>query len=259
MDTFDYDVVVIGTGPGGEGAAMQAAKLGQKVAVVERYKLIGGGCTHWGTIPSKALRHAIFKMTDFQSDALFRNPQNDSLEFPDLRKKARQVISRQTDMRASFYERNRVDVFIGEGEFIDQHKLHVNYSSDDGHQELTFKNAVIATGSKPWRPDNIDFDHPRIFDSDTILNLDHTPRSITVLGAGVIGCEYASMFRNLGVKVNLINSRDQLLSFLDDEIVDALSYHMRDCGVILRHRELYDSVEGQDDGVVLASEVRQED
>ena len=251
MNTFGYDVVVIGTGPGGEGAAMQAVKLGKRVAVVERYNLIGGGCTHWGTIPSKALRHAIFRMTDFQSDARFRNAPAEPLSFPDLRKAAREVITRQTDMRASFYERNRVDVFIGEGEFIDEHTLNINYSSDDGRQEVKFRNAVIATGSRPYRPDNIDFDHPRIFDSDTILNLDHTPRSITVLGAGVIGCEYASMFRNLGLKVNLINSREHLLSFLDEEIVDALSYHMRDCGVILRHRELYDSVEGHDDGVVL--------
>ncbi|MCA8990324.1 MAG: FAD-dependent oxidoreductase, partial [Planctomycetaceae bacterium] len=100
------------------------------------------------------------------------------------------------------------------------------------------------------RPPDVDFDHPRIFDSDTILGLECTPRSITICGAGVVGCEYASMFRNLDAKVNLVNSRDQLLSFLDDEIIDALSYHLRDRGVIIRQNEMYDRIEGQDDHVV---------
>ncbi len=252
MNSFEYDVVVIGTGPGGEGAAMQAAKLGRKVAVVERHSLIGGGCTHWGTIPSKALRHAIFKMTDFQSDHRFRDAHAETLSFPELRKTAEEVISRQVDMRSGFYERNSVDVYMGSAEFTGPNTLHVIDQSDEGRQELKFKNAIIATGSRPYRPDNINFDHPRIFDSDTILQLDRTPRSITVLGAGVVGCEYGSMFRNLAVKVNLINSRDQLLSFLDDEIVDALSYHLRERGCVIRHREMYESVQGEDDGVVLS-------
>ena len=110
---------------------------------------------------------------------------------------------------------------------------------------------MLATGSRPYRPADIDFTHPRIFDSDTILGLEYTPQSITIYGAGVVGCEYTSMFRNLECKVNLINTRAKLLEFLDDEIIDALAYHMRDLGVLVRHNEHYERVEGRDDGVVL--------
>lgn len=250
MSNLEYDVVVIGTGPGGEGAAMQAAKLGQRVAVVERYDRIGGGCTHWGTIPSKALRHAIFKMTDFQGDPRFRAAEARTLSFPELRATATEVISRQADMRTGFYERNDVDVVYGHARFTGPNTVDVTDPAHDGNQTIVFRSAVIATGSRPYRPANIDFSHPRIFDSDTILTLDFTPKSVTVLGAGVVGCEYASMFRNLDCKVNLINARDKLLAFLDDEIIDALSYHLRQSGVLIRHSEQYESVEGEDDGVI---------
>jgi len=120
-----------------------------------------------------------------------------------------------------------------------------------GKRLLRADSFIIATGSRPFQPDNIDFNHPRIHNSDSILDLNETPRSVSVFGAGVIGCEYASMFRNIGVKVNLINTRSKLLEFLDDEIVDALSYHLRDRGVVIRHGESYDRVEPHDDGVVL--------
>ncbi len=254
MSSLDYDVVVIGTGPGGEGAAMQAAKLGRKVAVVERYSAIGGGCTHWGTIPSKALRHAIFKMTNFQHDPRFRAAEAQSLSFPELLATATEVVSRQADMRTGFYERNDVDIIHGQARFTGETTLEVINPDHEASQRLTFKNAVIATGSRPYYPGNIDFSHPRIFDSDSILTLHETPKSVTVLGAGVVGSEYASMFRNLACKVNLINARDKLLAFLDDEIIDALSYHLRQSGVLIRHSEQYESVVGHDDGVVVTFE-----
>ena len=113
------------------------------------------------------------------------------------------------------------------------------------------KQVVIATGSRPYRPADVDFSHPRIYDSDTILTLSHTPRRMIIYGAGVIGCEYASIFSGLGVLVDLIDNRDQLLSFLDDEISDALSYHLRNNNVLIRHNEEYERIEGQDHGVVL--------
>ena len=254
MSNLEYDVIVIGTGPGGEGAAMQAAKLGQRVAVVERYERIGGGCTHWGTIPSKALRHAIFKMTDFQGDPRFRAAEARTLAFPELLATATEVVSRQADMRTGFYERNDVDIVHGHARFTGANSIDVTDPANDGSQTIAFRKAVIATGSRPYRPANIDFSHPRIFDSDTILTLDFTPKSVTVLGAGVVGCEYASMFRNLDCKVNLINARDKLLAFLDDEIIDALSYHLRQSGVLIRHSEQYESVQGQDDGVLVSFE-----
>ncbi|MCA8998750.1 MAG: Si-specific NAD(P)(+) transhydrogenase [Planctomycetaceae bacterium] len=251
MSESSYDVVVIGTGPGGEGAAMQASKLGKRVAVIERHKLIGGGCTHWGTIPSKALRFAIFQATTLFHSKMFREHGIKSIpEFPELRRSAGAVIERQVDMRSSFYERNDVDIYEGHGRFLDPHTIEVE-DQFGGKRRLKADAVVIATGSRPYRPADIDFNHPLVHDSDTILGLDRTPRSITIYGAGVIGCEYASMFRNIECKVNLVNTRDKLLSFLDDEIIDALSYHLRERGVLIRHNENYSKVEPTNDGVIL--------
>lgn len=249
----EYDVIVIGSGPGGEGAAMQAAKNGLSVAMVERHIKIGGGCTHWGTIPSKALRKSIFQMTEVLKHPLFRQACPDtmaSLSFPQLREGSAAIIQKQEAMRQSFYTRNRVPVLRGNARFVDTHRVEVE-SSDGVVQSVSAGKTLIAVGSRPYRPEFVDFEHGRIFDSDTILNLSFTPKSITIYGAGVIGCEYASMFRNLGIKVNLVNTRDKLLNFLDDEIIDALSYHMRDTGIIIRHRETCESIQGQEDGVVL--------
>jgi len=246
-----YDVVVIGTGPGGEGAAMEATKQGKSVAVVEKQPRIGGNCTHLGTIPSKSLRAAIYRLMDVNSNSHFRQLGiHIDIGFQDLRKTAQSVIEKQVQMRRRFYERNDADVRHGVGSFLDDHHLQVE--EPDG--TLTILKAdqfVIATGSRPYRPPNVDFDHPRIFDSDTILDLPETPRSMTIYGAGVIGCEYASMFRNLSVKLNLVNTRSNLLEFLDDEICDALSYHMRDTGVRIRHNETFDRVETFDDHVLV--------
>ncbi len=250
MDEHKFDVVVIGTGPGGEGAAMQACKHGKSVAVVERYTRVGGSCTHLATIPSKALRFAIFQLTEANHNKLFREAGvSINLSIPALRKGARSVIEQQVDMRQTFYERNHVPVFGGQARFVDPHTIEV--VSKDGTQRLMADAVVIAVGARPYRPHDVDFLHPRIFDSETVLDLSFTPQSITIYGAGVIGCEYASMFRNLGMKVNLVNTREKLLEFLDDEITDALAYHLRERGVLIRHREEFQKVEGRDDGVVL--------
>jgi NAD(P) transhydrogenase len=244
---YDYDVVVIGTGPGGEGAAMQAVKGGASVAVIEKYSQIGGGCTHWGTIPSKALRWSISAVTQAMNIPALRDMGvHISPTMQQLRASSQAIIGRQVAMRQSFYDRNCVPIIHGEARFVDEHTVEV-----DNSQRITGERFVIATGSRPFRPAGVDFNHPRIFDSDTILGLQDKPQSVTVYGAGVIGCEYASMFRNLGMKINLVNTREKLLEFLDDEIIDALAYHMRDQGVLIRHNEAMDRIEGQDDGVVL--------
>lgn len=250
MSERSFDVVVIGTGPGGEGAAMQAAKGGKRVAVVEAYDRIGGGCTHWGTIPSKALRFSIYSVMEAMNNPIVKelgvhlNP-----TFAQLRASSKSIISKQVSMRQTFYERNNVPVFHGKARFIDAYTIEV-----DADTRLRGDYVVIATGSRPYRPAGVDFSHPRIFDSDTILDLAFKPQSITIYGAGVIGCEYASMFRNLGIKVNLVNTRAKLLEFLDDEIIDALSYQMRDSGVVLRHNETFSKIEPRDDGVILSLE-----
>lgn len=246
-----YDLVVIGSGPAGEGAAMQATKAKQRVAVVERHQQVGGGCTHWGTIPSKALRHAVQQLVEFKANPFFRGTaEHVPVSFAQLLSSADDVVRRQVVMRHGFYERNRVHLLRGAARFCDANHLVV--TSKDGHEErIEAKALVIATGSRPYHPSDVDFSHSRVFDSDSILHLDRDPSSITIYGAGVIGCEYASIFRNFGIKVNLINQRDKLLSFLDDEIVDALAYHLRDQGVILRHQEEYESISPAEDGVVL--------
>ncbi|MCA9192064.1 MAG: Si-specific NAD(P)(+) transhydrogenase [Planctomycetales bacterium] len=247
MDTKHYDLIVIGTGPGGEGAAMQTAKEGKKVAVFERYHRIGGGCTHWGTIPSKALRFSIYSAMEALNNPIVKEMGiRTQPTLAQLRASSRSIIAKQESMRQTFYDRNNVPVIQSHAKFLDNHTI----ESDDGTRYQA-EHFVIAVGSRPYRPDGVDFNHPRIFDSDTILDLKERPQSITVYGAGVIGCEYASMFRNLGSKVNLVNTRAKLLEFLDDEIIDAISYHLRDQGILLRHNESFTRIEGVDNGAIL--------
>jgi NAD(P) transhydrogenase len=247
----NYDVVVIGTGPGGEGAAMEFVKEGRTVAAIEKMPRIGGNCTHKGTIPSKALRSAIFRLMEANKHSCFRESGKPlAIKFSDLRKSASQVIDAQVELRRGFYERNDVDIIRGSGKILDRNTVEVQTPNGQFHQ-LNAEVIVIASGSRPFRPESIEFDHPHIFDSDSILEMDETPKSITVFGAGVIGCEYASMLVNLGVRVNLVNTRDRLLEFLDDEIIDALCYQFRDLGIRIHHGESLDSVDTSSKGVTV--------
>lgn len=250
--TPHFDLIIIGTGPGGEGAAMTAAKHGKSVAAIERYARVGGGCTHWGTIPSKALRRAIYHMNLINQSPIYKRMDVvPEYPFAELLANANRVIDEQVDLRESFYDRNRVKLIPGQARFVDPHTIEVE--SDGGQRRrYTADSFVVATGSRPYRPDDIDFSHPRIFDSDTLLRMDQTPRSITIFGAGVIGCEYASMLRNMQVAVNLVNTRAQLLEFLDDEITDALGYHFCDTGIRVLNGEEHEKVEATKEGVVLS-------
>jgi NAD(P) transhydrogenase len=244
-----YDLIVIGSGPAGEGAAMQAAKAKKRVALIERYQRVGGGCTHWGTIPSKALRHAAQMLVEIKRHPLL-SVERASVPFAQLLKSADDVVRKQVGLRQNFYDRNHVRLFHGAARFTGPNEIAV--AAPGGVIETLRAEAVlIATGSRPYRPPEVDFSHARVFDSDTILKLDRDPKSITIYGAGVIGCEYASIFRNFGIKVNLVNQRGKLLSFLDDEIIDALAYFLRDQGIVIRHNEEYERIETAEDGVVL--------
>ncbi len=251
MAVYNYDVVVLGSGPAGEGAAMNAAKAGKKVAVVDNRREVGGNCLHLGTIPSKALRHSVRQIMQFNTNPMFRQIGEPRwFSFPDVLKSAERVISKQVTSRTSYYARNRVDLFYGTGSFSDEQTIEV-VCPNGVVEKLVAAQIIIATGSRPYRPADIDFTHQRVYDSDTILTLSHTPRRLIIYGAGVIGCEYASIFSGLGVLVDLIDNRDQLLSFLDGEISDALSYHLRNNNVLVRHNEDYERIEGLDNGVVL--------
>nr|WP_067294819.1 Si-specific NAD(P)(+) transhydrogenase [Marinobacterium profundum] len=251
MAVYDYDVIVIGSGPAGEGAAMNSVKKGRRVAVIEEQDLVGGNCTHKGTIPSKALRHSVKQIIEFNTNPMFRDIGEPRwFSFPIVLNRAEKVIANQVMLRTNFYARNRVDVFFGRAEFADKNTLIVRGTAN-GEETLRARNVVIATGSRPYCPADIDFEHPRIYNSDTILKLSHTPRTMVIYGAGVIGCEYASIFAGLGVKVDLIDQRDRLLSFLDGEISDALSYHLRNNAVKIRHNEEYASVVADQGGVIM--------
>ena len=247
----EYDLIVIGSGPGGEGAAMMAAKNQWRVAVVEKLSDVGGGCTHWGTIPSKALRHAVKTIADFRVNPLTRAMAGRiQPTFPALLATADRVIAEQTAQRRRFYERNGVELIHGTARFAGPGTIAVD-GVDGGMREIKARFVLIATGSRPYHPPEVGFTHPWVFDSDTILRCYTAFRTITIYGAGVIGSEYASIFANLGIKVNLINTQDRLLSFMDDEITDALSYHLRDQGVTIRHNEAFERLEARDDGIVL--------
>ncbi len=246
-----YDSVVIGAGPAGEGAAMKLTKEGQRVAVIDARPQVGGNCIHVGTIPSKALRQTVFNIMRYQRDPLFqRVGELRNVPLSQVLARAHKIIEAQVGVHTRFYDRNRVDLFNGEARFLDAHTLKVN-TLEGAKETITFDHAVIATGSRPYQPDDIDFNHPRVFDSDKILSLDYPVQKLIIYGAGVIGCEYASIFVGLGYKVDLINTQKQLLSYLDDEIADALSYYLRELGVLIRHQEQIDHLDTHDDCVVL--------
>lgn len=230
---------------------MNATKHGKRVAIIEDKPTVGGNCTHWGTIPSKALRHSVKQIITFNTNQMFRDIGEPRwFSFPRVLQNAHKVIGKQVKLRTQFYARNRVDLINGRASFLDANRLEIR--GNKSHEIIHFKQAVIATGSRPYLPPDVDFRHHRIYNSDTILNLSHTPRTLIIYGAGVIGSEYASIFAGLGVKVDLINPGARLLTFLDDEISDALSYHLRNNGVLVRHNEEYESVDGDDHGVILS-------
>lgn len=250
-NTSHFDVIVIGSGPGGEGAAMGLTKSGLNVAIIERESSVGGGCTHWGTIPSKALRHAVSRITEFNQNPIYcANNSTIHSTFSNILSHATSVIDKQTRMRQGFYDKNNCSLIFGEARFTDSNTIAVT-NSDGSIDTYSADKFVIATGSRPYHPPGVNFNHNRIYDSDSILSLKHDPRHIIIYGAGVIGCEYASIFRGLGVKVDLINTRDRLLSFLDNEMSDSLSYHFSNSGVVTRNDETCESVDTASDGVIL--------
>ncbi len=246
-----YDVLVIGTGPAGEGAAMMAAKSGRRVAVVERFAEVGGGCTHWATIPSKALRQAAKTLRAARENPLLQPLRSQlQIDYPTLLASAGAVIEAQTAMRSRFYERNRVPVLAGSAWFVDAHTLEVR-TPHGAAQRVRAEHIVVATGSRPYHPPELDFSHPRVCDSDSILRYEGNPFVVAIFGAGVIGCEYASIFLSLGCKVTLINTQQRLLSFLDDEITEALSYHLHEQGCVIHHHEQFAQLSARDSDLVL--------
>ncbi|MEV5831898.1 Si-specific NAD(P)(+) transhydrogenase [Spirillospora sp. NPDC052242] len=251
----DFDLLVLGSGPGGQRAAIAAAKLGRRVAIVDRREMIGGVCINTGTIPSKTLREAVLYLTGLNQRELYGQSYrvDDDITVADLGMRTRHVIGREIDIVRSQLARNRVTILAGTGRFLDPHT--VGIAADEGReQKITADRIVIATGTRPARPDTVEFDDHTVIDSDGIINLDRVPESMVVVGAGVIGIEYASMFAALGTKVTVVERRERMLDFCDLEVVEALKYHLRDLAVTFRFRETVASVERMEHGAITVLE-----
>lgn len=240
----DYDLVVLGSGPSGQKAAIAATKLGKRVAIVDRRDMIGGVCINTGTVPSKTLREAVLYLTGLSQRDLYGSSYRvkEDITVSDLAARTQHVISRQTDVIRNQLARNRVVMITGTGRFADAHSIWVD-GGDGRESKVTADKIIIAAGTRPARPDSVDFDDRTIVDSDGVINLEAVPRSMVVVGAGVIGMEYASLFAALGTKVTVVERRDKMLDFCDEEIVESLKYHLRDLSVTFRFGEEVAAVE----------------
>lgn len=230
----NYDLCVIGSGPAGQKAAVQAAKLGKKTCIVERREVVGGVAINTGTIPSKALREAILHLTGFKQRTRVQNAhaERHPITIEDLTYWCQQVIGHEIEVVRGQLARNGVEILTGSGELVDKHTVGIRHGNE--YHTISADHIFISTGTRPARPENIPFDTTHIVDADGILNIPRLPRTILVVGGGVIGTEYASMMQALGVKVTLIDRGERLLNFLDDEIAEALQYHLRQNGMTLR-------------------------
>ena len=245
-----YDLVVIGSGPAGQKAAIAASKMGKKVAVVERAMSVGGACLHHGTIPSKTLREAVSYLSGVRQRELYGAAYRvkDKITIQDLSFRTQRVIEREVNVVRDQLLRNYVDIVGGTGCFVDAHKILV--TTDKGSRVLETRKTILAVGTKPARPSGVEFDDRKIVDSDGLLNLTEIPRSMTFVGAGIIGVEYATIFRTIGVRVTLIDGRQRPLDFIDDEVEDNLYFHMRDEGITLRFGETVAAARHTDEGRV---------
>jgi NAD(P) transhydrogenase len=243
----ELDLLVIGSGPSGQKAAIQAAKLGKRVAVAERKERLGGVSIHTGTIPSKTLREAVLEALAQRPLDVLDPTQVEETEqavLEQLMDRTARVVAAETAVVREQFRRNRVGLLFGEGSFLDEHTVSV--TDDDGTKDITAANIVIACGTNPARPKGVAFDDETIIDSDGLLHLHHRlPRSMVVVGAGVIGVEYASMFGRLGTKVTVVDQRPRVLTFLDGEIGEALQYILRRNNVTFRLNEAVAGVTSQ--------------
>jgi NAD(P) transhydrogenase len=248
---YDYDLLVIGSGPGGQKAAIAAAKLDRRVAVVERPSMLGGVCVNTGTIPSKTLREAILYLTGAGQREIYGQAYRvkDDITVADLTARITHVVSRENDVVRSQLARNRVTIIQGMGYFVGPHSIEID-DLGGRTRKVTAEKIVIATGTRPARPSSVAFDERTIIDSDGINHLERVPRSMVVVGAGVIGMEFASMFAALGSKVTVVEKRMSMLDFCDEEVVEALKYHLRDLAVTFRFGETVAAVESHPDGAI---------
>jgi NAD(P) transhydrogenase len=253
MEGSRFDLVVLGSGPAGQKAAIQAAKVGASVAVIECRDTIGGVCANTGTIPSKTLREAAVYLTGLSERGLYGQSYRvkDEITIDDLIWRTQQVMAREVDVIRNQLARNHVQVLTGQGRLADEHRVEVS-DLRGSVRTVEADRIVIATGTTPARPPDVEFDEATILDSDGILQMSRIPSTLVVVGAGVIGIEYASIFAALGTRVTVVERRDRLLEFCDGQMVEALQYYLRDLGVVFRLGETVTSVEKHDGGTLTA-------
>jgi NAD(P) transhydrogenase len=252
VSAHDYDLIVIGSGPGGQKAAIAGAKLGKRVAIVDKHDMVGGVCVNTGTIPSKTLREAVLFLTGMSQRELYGASYRvkQDITIADLLSRTRHVIGREIEVVRAQLLRNHVDFVTGTAKLVDPHTVAVTGKGKGERITLSADYIVIATGTAPARPPQVDFDEARVLDSDEILSLEEIPSSLVVVGAGVIGIEYASMFAALGTRVTVVEQRERMLEFCDPEIVESLKFHLRDLAVTFRFGEKVVDVAVADDATV---------
>jgi NAD(P) transhydrogenase len=244
----DFDLIVIGCGPAGEKAGAQAAYFGKRVAVIEGAEDVGGSCINTGTVPSKTLRESALYFSGLKQRGLYGIDYSlkENLTVNDFMRHEREVVEMERQRILKNLELHHIELVRGRAAFEDSHTVSV--SGADGVRRLRGDVILISTGSKPHRPAEIAFDDVRVFDSDTFLQMDRIPQSLAVIGGGVIGCEYASMFVALGVKVTLVDGRDRLLPFLDAEISERLRVRLAGLGMQFWFKERPVKVQTADTG-----------
>ncbi|WP_428389033.1 Si-specific NAD(P)(+) transhydrogenase [Mucisphaera sp.] len=237
-----YDAVVIGTGPAGQKAAIQAAKLGKRVAIIEKGSVLGGAQVNTGTVPSKALREAALHLTGTGKRGLFGDSYRvkKQITIRDLVSVSQQVIRGEWEVIRDQIDRNGIDLIWGKAHFEGPNLLQI--MGPEHSEMLTADVFIVCVGTRPAKPDHVPFNETNILTSDTILNLDKLPKSLIVVGGGVIGTEYACIMATLGVKVTLVEGRHKLLGFVDSEIGESLQFYMRRQGVTLRMGEKVEKI-----------------
>ncbi|HKE34134.1 MAG TPA: Si-specific NAD(P)(+) transhydrogenase [Candidatus Acidoferrum sp.] len=248
-----YDLIVVGSGPGGQRAAIQAAKFGKRVALIEKLEVVGGTAINTGTIPSKTIREAVLHLSGYQYQSIYgvNYRVKDPITMADLSFRALNVIKTEIDVIRAQLSRNGIDVIVGTASFLDPHRIQVTNSR--GQSEFETQHVILATGTKPAISPLVPFNNTTIINSDQILSMPEIPKAMIVVGGGVIGVEYTCMFATLGVRVTLIEKRPRLLEFADQEMVEALCYHLRDRRVTLRLNEEVESVEETPEHSVVAN------
>ncbi len=255
MSSKRYDLAVIGSGPAGQKAAIAATKLGRRVAIIDARGQLGGVCLTTGTIPSKTLREAVLYLTGFRQRAMYGKSYRlqNNISAADLDQRVQHVISQQRDVVEDQLRRNDVEIMEGLASFANANSLNVETAR--GRETIESEFILVACGTRPARREDIPFDHPHVMDADQLFEAIHgqeLPRSAIVVGAGVIGLEYASMMAALGIEITLLDTRDRILGFVDRELIEALKYHLRRSGVTFRLGETVNSITVEDDGMVTA-------